>query len=85
MRKLYNGESEAFFPPMHCHKVSLNTDDFQSSEKLSFSVYTSTFVQDKPDVKHVSDLASAHIVSPEPKCRSATIISQHQLRGPPSI
>ncbi len=86
-RKYVNEEGHHILPPMHCHHLSADTDDYQTQEKF----------QIKPSFQTIAILAVLYVLikfdnskqpylfAPDPKCRSATLASDNPLRGPPIV
>jgi hypothetical protein len=84
LRKLYKGDGMAIWPPM-CHKVSVNTDDYQLTNevKIEPSIQTIVVAAVLLDLISLDYSEEPFLLPPDPKCRSATLISTNRLRGPP--
>lgn len=87
LRKNYKGNGPAYFPEMHCHKLSTDSADYLTQENLPVKPTQQTLAITVVlfEVVKINSSNSTYLFPPEPKCRSATIISVHTLRGPPLV
>lgn len=87
LRKQYKGKGPAFFPPMHCHNLSADTDDYltQDNFQIKPTYQTLAIAAILFEFVKITYTEQPTLFPPEPKCRSATIISVHTLRGPPLV
>lgn len=85
LRKEYKGDQAVFWPPMHCKHTVLKSTDFQQPQydtillvlsPFTITTYNFEFVSNEREMKPSLFLS-------EPNCRSATLISDNPLRGPP--
>jgi hypothetical protein len=80
-------EGTAYWPPMDCRKFSVSTDDYQAPDKFQIkpTYQTLAVVAVLLELVTISFPKEPFLFPPEPKCRSATIISVNALRGPPLV
>lgn len=74
-------------PPMDCEHISDATDDF-SQTQLESIVPTIPFVAIAAvifDLVSFEIATQAFLIPPETNCRSATLLSDNLLRGPPLV
>lgn len=85
LRKQYKGKGPAIFPPMHCKHLSPDTDNYQTTEKFQIkpTYQTLALVAVLFEIVKIDYPEQPFLFPPEPKCRSAPIISAHSLRAPP--
>lgn len=76
-----------FLPPMHCGTISADTDnytsviqDFHFQKNIDFIVPIEYSLELKSETKE----NQTFLLPPEPNCRSAPLIADNPLRGPPS-
>lgn len=87
LRKQYKGKDAALFPPMHCHNFSADTDNYQAPDKFQIQpIYqTLAIVAVLFEFIKITSPEQPYLFPPDPNCRSATIISDNTLRGPPLV
>lgn len=87
LRKEYKGNQPFFWPPMHCKHTVLKSTDFQQSQydsvllvlsPFTITTYSFDFTSNQEEIR-------PYLFLPEPNCRSATLISDNPLRGPPLV
>lgn len=85
LRKMYKGT--AYWPPMDCHRISADTDNYQAPQKYDVkpTYQTIAIAAVLFEFVKITYTEQPNLFPPEPKCRSATIISVHTLRGPPLV
>lgn len=74
-------------PPMDCDKFSVNADDYQAPDDSQVKPTTQTLVVAAVllDIVRLDYPEEPFPIPPDPKCRSATVISTRQLRAPPLV
>ena len=84
-RKYANTDGQHILPPMHCHTVSADTDDFQTTDqfKIKPSYQTLAIAAVLFEFVKITYPEQPCIIPPEPKCRSAPLLSSNSLRAPP--
>ena len=83
--KYAKAKGQHLLPPMHCHTVSANTDDFQTTDqfKIKPTYQTLAIVAGLFDFIKITYPEQPYNFPPEPKCRSAPFVSPNSLRSPP--
>lgn len=86
-RKYTGSKEQHVLPPMHCDWMSNNVDDYQPVQKYQVKMTDQAIVivAVALDIIQIPPSEKPFIGEPEPKCRSATIISSNTLRGPPLV
>jgi hypothetical protein len=83
LRKQFKGT--AYWPLMDCHEITAKTDNYRVPDKFqikpSFATPVVTAVLFHIVVIPIPD--QPFLSAPDPKCRSATLISVNTRRGPP--
>ncbi len=87
IRRQYKGEESVFWSPMECNHLLSQTDVFEQPEieKIKpaikaisiFTVLFDSIIREKN--KH------PFLLTPDPKCRSATRLTDSPFRGPPTV
>ena len=87
LRKNYKGQYPVFWPPMDCKHINAATDDFQQPQKeqIKPAIQTLAFIAVTLELIQVPYTEQPHLLPPEPRCRSATVITSNSLRGPPFV
>lgn len=86
INKKYVGKGLYFLPAMHCQKASVDTDNYHAPSKFQLKPGFQMLVVIVVLVDYTCfDKSRTYIFPPELKCRSATLISENTLRGPPLI
>lgn len=87
LRKMYKGSTPAYFPPMHCHKFSMKTDRFQSSEK-AVKPFVFPALAEQPSLMVLPAIIAPEtpvLSPPDPKCNAGPPLATNTLRGPPVV
>jgi hypothetical protein len=85
MRENYNGTDTVVWPPMHCDHITSELDELQSPQHITISQQHWIVLMVVTDLTPYFDYQNQYFPLPEPRCRSAPIISAHTLRGPPAL
>jgi hypothetical protein len=81
-------EGEHLLPPMECQDIVSQIDDFQQPqvEKVVPTFQTLAILSVLFELPYLFGTQEAPVLfPPDPKCRSATLISDNPLRGPPMV
>ncbi len=78
---------EKFLPPMECKHIALQLENFQQPqvEKVKPTIQTLATAAVLLDLVCILQYEQPYLFPPNPKCRSAPILSSHTLRGPPLV
>lgn len=78
---------DKFLPPMECKHTLSQVDDFQQPqvEKVKPTIQTLFVAAVLLDLIRIPIYEEPILFPPDPKCRSAPILSSHTLRGPPLV
>jgi len=81
----YDGSYDAFLPPMHCHWYSADADDYDAPAKFQIKPFQQTLAIFAVvfEIVKIEIPEKLFPFPPEPKCRSATLISGNSFRAPP--
>jgi hypothetical protein len=87
LHEIYKGSNiPVFFPPSNCNNLSANSDTYPAPEKFQlkppFQLIALGAVFFKLIIFEHFDKVD-YFLSPDPKCRSANLVSYNPLRGPP--
>lgn len=88
LRKLHrDDQTPGYFPPMHCHKFSMKTDRFQSSEK-AVKPFAFPALAEQPVLVVIAAIIAPEtpvLSPPDPKCNAGPPLAANTLRGPPVV
>lgn len=87
LRKQYTGSEPAIFPPMECHKFSMDADDYQRPLEFNPTLVSATPAQQAMNSSFANQeiLPTSHLRPPDPLCRSGPYSGPRQLRAPPFV
>lgn len=73
----------AYWPPMDCYKISIDSDDFQQPEKVKPTIPTLAFIAVFFEIVKIKSEEKPFILLPDPNSNSDPPLSVNSLRGPP--
>ncbi len=85
LRRMYQGENPALWPPMDCEHVYVDMEDYQqtNSEKAVYSSQPVLFALFYYNLVCLDPVEEKYFLPPDPHCRSGTGIANRPLRAPP--
>jgi hypothetical protein len=80
-------KDDAYWPPMDCKYLNIHSNNFKQSHKEQIKPTVQILVLAAFLLEHeqITFPEQPLLLPPDPKCRSATIISVNTPRGPPLV
>lgn len=86
LRRQYKGEAPVFWPHMHCDEKLSAVDVYTSQDNsVIVTIRTVVVIAVLFEVFKTENQEQHFQLPPEPKCRSATLLSDIPLRAPPLV
>ena len=86
-KAIAESDGPIILPPMECKDFFINVDDYLSTDDFKVKPTTKNFIVAAIlfDLIELEYQQEPHLLPPNPQCRSATLISNNSLRGPPLV